>query len=149
MQVSNYCSGRLHHALTEELKVFEKENFKGTMQDQWEKVFTNCFQMVDDEVGGRIAKNVGSTAVVALICSSHIIVANCGDSRGVLYRGKEAVPLSNDHKPSREDERRRIEAAGGTIIQYYGQRVCGVLSMSRSIGEQTMQNLKTGHIVNI
>ncbi|KAJ0794486.1 putative protein-serine/threonine phosphatase [Helianthus annuus] len=105
--------------------------------------------MVDDEVGGRIAKNVGSTAVVALICSSHIIVANCGDSRGVLYRGKEAVPLSNDHKPSREDERRRIEAAGGTIIQYYGQRVCGVLSMSRSIGEQTMQNLKTGLIVNI
>ncbi|MFS7950253.1 putative protein-serine/threonine phosphatase [Helianthus anomalus] len=100
MQVSNYCYGRLHHALAEELKVFEKENFKGTMQDQWEKVFTNCFQMVDAEVGGRIAKNVGSTAVVALICSSHIIVANCGDSRGVLYRGKEVVPLSNDHKVS-------------------------------------------------
>jgi serine/threonine protein phosphatase PrpC len=38
--------------------------------------------------------------VVAIICSSHIIVANCGDSRAVLCRGKQPVPLSVDHKVS-------------------------------------------------
>lgn len=94
-----------------------QEILKGTSNDtvqvQWEKAFTNCFQKVDDEIGGKTSitidgsnapsgpiapETVGSTAVVALICSSHVIVANCGDSRAVLYRGKEAIPLSNDHK---------------------------------------------------
>ena len=27
-----------------------------------------------------------------------------------------AIPLSNDHKPDRDDERKRIEQAGGFII---------------------------------
>ncbi|XP_071715370.1 protein phosphatase 2C 50-like [Rutidosis leptorrhynchoides] len=153
-QVANYCRDRVHIALEEEIKVMNQEILKGTMTDtvqvQWEKAFTNCFQKVDDEVGGKTSmsidgsdaplgpiapETVGSTAVVALICSSHVIVANCGDSRAVLYRGKEAIPLSNDHKPNREDEHARIEAAGGKVIQWNGHRVFGVLAMSRSIGD--------------
>ncbi|XP_076881205.1 protein phosphatase 2C 7-like [Bidens hawaiensis] len=153
-QVANYCRDRVHTALEEELKVMKQELIKGTtnetVQVQWEKTFTNCFKKVDDEVGGKTSSNidgsdtisepvapetVGSTAVVALICSSHIIVANCGDSRAVLYRGKEAIALSNDHKPNREDEYARIEAAGGKVIQWNGHRVLGVLAMSRSIGD--------------
>ncbi|MCH1922073.1 hypothetical protein L9G15_21965, partial [Shewanella sp. A3A] len=39
---------------------------------------------------------------ISLESSSHIIVANCGDSRAVLCRGKQPVPLSVDHKPNRE-----------------------------------------------
>lgn len=116
-QVANYCRERVHIALEEELKVVKQELVKGTTNDSvqigWEKAFTNCFQKVDDEVSGKASRNrdpsditsepispetVGSTAVVALICSSHIIIANCGDSRAVLYRGKEAMALSNDHK---------------------------------------------------
>lgn len=74
------------------------------------KVFLRCFNKLDNEVGGfpviasetpfpPIAPDsVGSTAVVAVVCSSHIIVANCGDSRAVLYRGKVPMPLSVDHK---------------------------------------------------
>ena len=62
---------------------------------------------VDAEVDGSAEREesiplapetVGSTAVVAVLCSSHIIVANCGDSRAVLCRGKQAFPLSIDHK---------------------------------------------------
>ncbi|KAL1550609.1 protein-serine/threonine phosphatase [Salvia divinorum] len=68
-------------------------------------------------------ETVGSTAVVAVVCSSHIIVANCGDSRAVLYRGKEPIALSVDQKPNREDEYARIEAAGGKVIQWNGHRV--------------------------
>ena len=37
-------------------------------------------------------------------------------------------------QPDREDERARIEAAGGKVIQWDGFRVSGVLAMSRSIG---------------
>lgn len=39
-----------------------------------------------------------------------LTVLNVGDSRAVLCRGGEAVPLSDDHKPDRPDEKERIEA---------------------------------------
>lgn len=37
-------------------------------------------------------------------------------------------------QPDREDERARIEALGGKVINWMGFRVSGVLAMSRSIG---------------
>ncbi|KAH6821128.1 HYPERSENSITIVE TO ABA1 [Perilla frutescens var. hirtella] len=160
-QVANYCRDRIHLALVEELnncKVVEGST-RDTRHVQWEKVFTDCFLKVDDEVGGKTKpgsspqgdaeedyiveplapETVGSTAVVALLSSSHIIVANCGDSRAVLYRGKEAIPLSVDHKPNREDEYARIEASGGKVISWNGHRVFGVLAMSRSIGDRYLK----------
>lgn len=120
-QVADYCRERLHFALAEEIERIKdelcKRNTGEGRQVQWEKVFTNCFLNVDGEVEGRIGRasagvgssdvvvleavaseTVGSTAVVALVCSSHLVVSNCGDSRAVLYRGKEAMPLSVDHK---------------------------------------------------
>ena len=86
-------------------------------QEQWKEAFSNCFLKVDAEIGGApkgtnvsntctsgdydlqpiAPETVGSTAVVTVICPTHIIVANCGDSRAVLCRGKVAVPLSVDH----------------------------------------------------
>ncbi|MBA0700653.1 hypothetical protein Goari_020715 [Gossypium aridum] len=81
----------------------------------------------------------GSTAVVALLTPEHIVVANCGDSRAVLYRGGKAVPLSFDHKPDRPDELARIEAAGGRVIFVNGARVEGILAMSRAIGDKYLK----------
>ncbi|CAO2208483.1 unnamed protein product [Urochloa humidicola] len=158
-QVANYCREHLHVALVEQLSRIEGTVCAANLVDvdfkkQWEKAFVNCFARVDDEVGGKASRGgggtgtsdaagappepvapetVGSTAVVAVICSSHIIVSNCGDSRAVLCRGKQPVPLSVDHKPNREDEYARIEAEGGKVIQWNGYRVFGVLAMSRSI----------------
>ncbi|XVF48706.1 hypothetical protein PTKIN_Ptkin03bG0211300 [Pterospermum kingtungense] len=148
-QVANYCRERLHYALVEEIE-FVKECWSNASmtdgcQELWKKAFTNCFAKVDAEVGGQASQEpvapetVGSTSVVALICSSHIIVANCGDSRAVLCRGKEPMALSVDHKPNREDEYERIEAAGGKVIQWNGHRVFGVLAMSRSIGDRYLK----------
>ncbi|KAK1418331.1 hypothetical protein QVD17_27474 [Tagetes erecta] len=153
-QVANYCSTRVHTALQEELEPLmaswsgeESGNNNDTnCQEMWKKAFVNCFLKVDDEIGGKqgnhepiAPETVGSTAVVALICSSHIIVSNCGDSRAVLCRGKEAMALSVDHKPNREDEYARIEASGGKVIQWNGHRVFGVLAMSRSIGDRYLK----------
>ncbi|KAI3671650.1 hypothetical protein L1987_87390 [Smallanthus sonchifolius] len=148
-QVANYCRDRIHTALQEELEVMKQELIKGTVNDSvqiaWEKAFINSFQKVDAEVSGTTTseqvapETVGSTAVVALISSSHIVVANCGDSRAVLYCAKEAIALSNDHKPNREDEYARIEASGGKVIQWKGHRVFGVLAMSRSIGDRYLK----------
>ncbi|CAI9093744.1 OLC1v1029305C1 [Oldenlandia corymbosa var. corymbosa] len=147
-QVANYCHDRLHSVLAEELEAImagSGDESQKNCPEQWKRAFTNCFLKVDAEVGGKdglepiAPETVGSTAVVALVCSSHIIVANCGDSRAVLYRGKEPMALSVDHKPNREDEYQRIEAAGGKVIQWNGHRVFGVLAMSRSIGDRYLK----------
>ncbi|KDP34066.1 hypothetical protein JCGZ_07637 [Jatropha curcas] len=148
-QVANYCRNRVHSALIEEIEFVKAGLSDGSLKDscveQWKKAFTNCFLKVDAEVGGKgtaepvAPETVGSTAVVAIIFSSHIVVANCGDSRAVLYRGKEPMALSVDHKPNREDEYARIEAAGGKVIQWNGHRVFGVLAMSRSIGDRYLK----------
>lgn len=134
---------------------------------EWETVFKSCFKRVDMEVGGicpsgncsdgmddttddnscysrccqgLIApENVGSTAVVAVLSPSQIVVANCGDSRAVLSRGGKAIPFSNDHKPERADEMARIEAAGGRVIYWNGYRVGGFLAMSRAIGDRFLK----------
>lgn len=96
----------------EEIETSKADNSNGnSWQELWEKAFSNCFSKVDAEVGGAprgsngsrslqpvAPETVGSTAVVALVCPTHIIVANCGDSRAVLCRGKSPVPLSVDHK---------------------------------------------------
>lgn len=157
-QVANYCRERIHLALAEEIEVAKRGFCNGSSwssgKEQLEKALSNCFLKVDDEVSGAsramngsdpsliesmAPETVGSTAVVGLVCSTHIIIANCGDSRAVLYRGKEAVPLSVDHKPNREDECARIEATGGRVIQWDGFRVCGVLAMSRAIGDRYLK----------
>ncbi|XVF54006.1 hypothetical protein PTKIN_Ptkin05aG0147100 [Pterospermum kingtungense] len=78
----------------------------------------------------------GSTAVVAILTPHHVVVANCGDSRAVLYRAGTAIPLSQDHKPERPDELERIRAAGGKLVYQNGVRVYGILNMSRALGRQ-------------
>lgn len=145
-QVANYCCERMHLALAQEL-VTAKAQLQdgGSWQEQWKKAFANSFLKVDSEIGGALGgepvapETAGSTAVVAIISPTLIIVANCGDSRAVLCRGKVPVPLSVDHKPDREDELARIEAAGGKVIQWNGSRVFGVLAMSRSISDRYLK----------
>ncbi|XP_017243152.1 protein phosphatase 2C 50 [Daucus carota subsp. sativus] len=154
-QVADYCRDRIHLALAEEFELVKEhlhiESVANNWQEQLENAFLRCFRRVDMEVAGVDPGNangeernlepiasdaVGSTAVVTLICSTHIMVANCGDSRAVLCRGKESLALSLDHKPGRHDERKRIEAAGGMVIYWDELRVSGVLAMSRSIGDR-------------
>lgn len=43
---------------------------------------------------------LGTTALIALVEGSQLIVANVGDSRGVMCDSKgNTIPLSFDHKP--------------------------------------------------
>lgn len=161
-QAANFCKDRLHHALVEEFEVAmnvdnlsSNGNGENNWQMKWERAFADSFRKVDVEVGGgvfrrddngevvvaedcadRIApETVGSTAVVAVVGGCQIIVSNCGDSRAVLSRGGMAIALSVDHKPDREDELARIEAAGGKVINWNGHRIFGVLAMSRALGD--------------
>ena len=50
-----------------------------------------------------------------------------------------AVPLSEDHKPNRIDERQRIESAGGVVVWAGTWRVGGVLAVSRAFGDRLLK----------
>ncbi|GKV14609.1 hypothetical protein SLEP1_g25452 [Rubroshorea leprosula] len=83
----------------------------------------------------------GACCVTALIEGQDIVVANVGDCRAVLCRGGLAEALTTDHKPEKEDERKRIENKGGYVLMHHGAwRVHGTLSISRSIGDAHMKN---------
>ena len=78
------------------------------------------------------SQTVGCTANVALLRDNELFVANAGDSRCVLNRGGLALDLSIDHKPSLVNEKQRILAAGGKVID---GRINRGLNLSRSIGD--------------
>lgn len=81
----------------------------------------------------------GSTASTAVLVGSHLYVANVGDSRTVISKAGKAIPLSEDHKPNRSDERKRIEDAGGVVMWAGTWRVGGVLAMSRAFGNRMLK----------
>ncbi|XP_058095971.1 probable protein phosphatase 2C 52 [Magnolia sinica] len=81
----------------------------------------------------------GSTASTAVLVGSHLYVANVGDSRAVISKAGKAIALSEDHKPNRSDERKRIENAGGVVMWAGTWRVGGVLAMSRAFGNRLLK----------
>jgi len=81
----------------------------------------------------------GTTAVCALITEKYLVIANCGDSRGVCcVNGKPAL-VTLDHKPSNDPERERIQNAGGSVVI---QRVNGSLAVSRALGDFEYKNVE-------
>ncbi|KAL8251984.1 hypothetical protein R6Q59_035677 [Mikania micrantha] len=81
----------------------------------------------------------GSTASTAVLVGNRLYVANVGDSRTIISKAGKAIPLSEDHKPNRSDERERIENAGGVVMWAGTWRVGGVLAMSRAFGNRMLK----------
>ncbi|RWW68572.1 hypothetical protein BHE74_00023896 [Ensete ventricosum] len=98
-RVAQACRERLHVVLAEEVAA---TGGWPRAEGRWREVMMASFSRVDGEVEaaaqGEAERTVGSTAVVAVVGTKRIVVANCGDSRAVLSRGGVAVPLSFDHK---------------------------------------------------
>ncbi|KAL3613120.1 hypothetical protein CASFOL_038369 [Castilleja foliolosa] len=86
----------------------------------------------------------GTCCVTALITKGNLVVSNAGDCRAVSSRGGVAEALTSDHRPSRQDERERIEMLGGFVESRNGvPRVLGSLAVSRSIGDQYLKQWVT------
>lgn len=82
----------------------------------------------------------GTTACAVSIVGNKVICCNAGDSRAIIVkRDGTAVPLSQDHKPDRNDETKRINDLGGRVIHWGRWRVEGVLAVSRSIGDAKLK----------
>lgn len=101
--------------------------------DALETIFTESYYDIDADLKNESSKprDGGTTAIVALVSSHKILVANVGDSRCILVKKRsgtsndadegqendkmsqiEVIPMSEDHKPDLPDERARIESAG-------------------------------------
>lgn len=80
----------------------------------------------------------GTTAVTAFVSPEKIIFANCGDSRAVLATSSSVRFGTYDHKPCNEEEKKRIENAGGSVMI---RRVNGSLAVSRALGDYDYKNV--------
>jgi len=83
----------------------------------------------------------GTTAVAIFLRDDAIIVSNVGDSEAILCRNGIATMLSYSHLPSKEDEKERIQKAGGTVVWYGSWRVNGLLAVSRAIGDISLKEV--------
>ncbi|GFT07475.1 protein phosphatase 1L [Nephila pilipes] len=117
----------------------EDKSKEENLTNEFVRLLTKEILEVDLEllVKVKAAKNVaGTTALVAIVYKNLLIVANVGDSRGVICDSKgNTVPLSFDHKPDQLKERRRIRDAGGFIAYNGVWRVAGILATSRALGD--------------
>ncbi|XP_068644188.1 putative protein phosphatase 2C 53 [Aristolochia californica] len=82
----------------------------------------------------------GTCCVTALIRNGDLIVSNAGDCRAVMSRSGTAEALTVDHRPSREDEKNRIQNLGGYVDNCRGVwRIQGSLAVSRGIGDSHLK----------
>jgi len=93
-------------------------------------------------------KDDGSAGIFTIIVYDEatskykLINANIGDSRTVLAQKQpdnfyKSISCTFDHKPTNEPERKRIEAAGGSVQL---ARVDGQLALSRAFGDRMLKH---------
>ncbi|XP_020588111.1 probable protein phosphatase 2C 2 [Phalaenopsis equestris] len=88
--------------------------------------------------------NGGTCCVTAFVRDGDLIVSNAGDCRAVMSFSGEAKALTSDHRPSREDEKDRIESLGGYLDCSRGVwRLQGSLAVSRGIGDSHLKQWVT------
>ncbi|KAK2994885.1 hypothetical protein RJ640_002278 [Escallonia rubra] len=99
-----------------------------------EGYLTTDMQFLNEDVSG------GTCSVTALIRKGNIVVSNAGDCRAVMSRGGVAEALTVDHRPSRKDERERVEGLGAYVDCCHGVwRIQGCLAVSRGIGDRHLK----------
>ena len=69
----------------------------------------------------------GTTCITTLIQKNKIFCANTGDSRALIVKYQNNVwnflPLSNDHKPDKIVEKKRILQNKGEVDSYKGKKI--------------------------
>ncbi|CCD12189.1 unnamed protein product [Trypanosoma congolense IL3000] len=122
--VAKFCGDRMFEFVSE-TEAFKNKNYKQALYDGFIAIDQHLYSNYRGEKGG-------CTAVVLLVKGDKLYCGNAGDSRSILCRDAEAVPLSKDHKPFLPEEQTRIERAGGYV---WNRRVNGALALSRAIGD--------------
>lgn len=125
------------------LKLFEMELAKTTATqatpEEFKHVLVETFKKLDNEFELLIKStskecNSGTTALVSVITETHYIIANAGDSRGlVIDKTEKSIKFATtDHKPTNENEKKRIDKTRHYVMM---NRIDKTLGVSRGIGD--------------
>ena len=87
----------------------------------------------------------GATALVALVENNLLRLAWAGDSRAIVIRGNAIVAQTKDHKPNDQNEKQRIEKAGGAVFM---GRVNGRLAVARALGDFDIKRQTPGGLIS-
>jgi serine/threonine protein phosphatase PrpC len=108
------------------------------------KILQNCFAILESRLEKlEDIRTVGSTCSMVL-CSPSLNVfyaINCGDSSvfGIGYDSLNQLikvsRITSLHKPDQPNEQSRIQKAGGFVTESDIPRLCGILAVSRSLGD--------------
>ena len=154
------CSIYLKDNYHKNVKEFSRKGIKDAI-DEVEKSFLE--KKAVNNKGEKIDTS-GSCGIIVFMKDKKIIIANIGDSRVVLFKNKKAVFSTRDHKPNVYLEKKRIESAGGYIIQpdlgmplYQNGKLMerpwrvmpGGLSVSRTLGDIECKDEKFGGKKNL
>ncbi|XP_057811057.1 probable protein phosphatase 2C 14 [Salvia miltiorrhiza] len=122
------------------LKIFEM--LESISENKEKEAACKAGYLKTDEEFLKQGLDSGACCVTALIDGREMVVSNLGDCRAVLCMGGgSAEALTTDHRPTREEERRRIEDKGGYVEIHRGTwRVHGTLAVSRSIGDAHLKD---------
>ncbi|KAG8383244.1 hypothetical protein BUALT_Bualt05G0164200 [Buddleja alternifolia] len=132
-KAAEFVAENLHLKILEMLERSSENNAK-------EEAVKAAFLKTDEEFLKQ-GFGSGSCCVTAVIEGREMVVSNLGDCRAVLCRSGTAEALTTDHRPTRENERRRIEDKGGYVEIHRGTwRVHGTLAVSRSIGDAHLKD---------
>ncbi|CAH8339667.1 unnamed protein product [Eruca vesicaria subsp. sativa] len=114
----------------------EVVNVSESNESEIEEAVKRGYLATDSDFLKKIDVKGGSCCVTALIKDGNLVVSNAGDCRAVLSVGGFAEALTSDHRPSREDERNRVESLGGYVDTFNSVcRIQGSLAVSRGIGD--------------
>ena len=128
VSISHYLQNNFDRVYRKNLKLFKND---------YENCFKTTFKELDMEIKKLDLVSMGSTACIIHIIKespSKLVVhcANCGDTRASLISPMKFKRLSYDHRADDEEEKRRVQNSGGTIIN---NRVMGALMLSRAFGD--------------
>jgi serine/threonine protein phosphatase PrpC len=106
------------------------------------EAFRVAYRETDSQVRRQNLLQSGTTSVTAVITQDEksgkrvLHTANAGDSRAILCRNGKGIRLTIDHKPTLDEERKRINAADGFVAN---GRVNGMLAVSRALGDHLLK----------
>ncbi|XAR71916.1 Phosphoprotein phosphatase [Bertholletia excelsa] len=130
-KAAEFAANHIHSNIMKEVTGRSEEEIEDAVRDGY---LTTDAEFLKQDTSG------GTCCVTAWIRNGELVVSNAGDCRAVLSQGGVAEALTIDHRPSREDERERIENQGGYVDCCQGVwRIQGSLAVSRGIGDRHLK----------
>ena len=116
-------------------KVYKR--YLNETQNNIAKSFSMAFNQVDEDIRQTQVENQGSTGTIIHIIRENnnrlfVFNGNVGDSRVSLISPKKIIRLSQDHRTTDNEERKRVISEGGMV---FNNRVNGELMLTRSFGD--------------